>query len=245
MADRKRSRDGAQETQQYLESEPATPGHQGRAEGDLERQVGTRDEHKRATASRPGATRVTKEDEEGEGNLGGLHGTGPRPPRRGRQGPWESDVPQAAVLTHGTWILVADSEKALFLRNETDAENPNFVVVGKEEQENPATSEQGTDRPGRMQDTGVQQRSGMEDTDWHRLAKERFAHDLADRLYDLAHKGAFDRIVLVAAPRVLGALRDQLHKEVKGRVVGEVDRNLTHEPVDAIERHVAGALTRG
>jgi protein required for attachment to host cells len=96
-----------------------------------------------------------------------------------------------------------------------------------------------------MQDTGVQQRSGMEDTDWHRLAKERFARDLADRLYALAHRGAFDRIVLVADPRVLGALRDHLHKEVRARIVGEVDANLVHEPVDAIERHVARALTRG
>jgi len=244
MAERKRSQDGRQETQEFLEGEPPAAGHQGRAEGELERKVGTRDERKRATSSRPGATRVTKGDEEGEGNLGGLHGTGPRPPRTSGPGPWESDVPEAEVLTHGTWILVADSEKALFLRNETDAENPNFVVVAKEEQENPATSEQGTDKPGRMQDTGVQQRSGMEDTDWHRLAKERFAHDLADRLYGLAHKGAFDRIVLVAGPRVLGALRDHLHKEVQQRVVGEIDSNLTHEPVDAIERHVAKALAR-
>ncbi len=244
MAERKRSRDGRQETQEFLDGEPPAAGQQGRAEGELERQVGTRDEHKRATSSRPGATRVTKSDEEGEGNLGGLHGTGPRPPVTQGQGPWESDVPEARVLTHGTWILVADSEKALFLRNETDAEDPNFVVIEQEEQDNPATSDQGTDKPGRMQDTGVQQRSGMEDTDWHRLAKERFAHDLADRLYALAHKGAFDRIVLVAGPRVLGALRDHLHKEVRDRVVGEVDSNLTHEPIDAIERHVAKALAR-
>ena len=242
MAERKRSQDGRQETREFLEGEPAAPSQQGRAQGNLERRVGTRDERKQATASRPGATRVTKSDEAGAGNLGGRHGTGPRPSQTQSVGPWDTDLPEAGVLTHGTWILVADSEKALFLRNETDAQNPNFVIVEKDEQENPATSDQGTDKPGRMPDTGVQQRSGMEDTDWHRLAKERFARDLSDRLYELAHRGSFDRIVLVAAPRILGALRDGLHKEVRDRVVGEVDSNLTREPIDAIERHVAKAL---
>lgn len=75
MAERKRSQDGRRETEEYLD-DTATPGHQGRAQGNLERTVGTRDEKKRAEDDRAGATRVTKADEEGEGNLGGHHGTG-------------------------------------------------------------------------------------------------------------------------------------------------------------------------
>ncbi|MFC4669794.1 hypothetical protein ACFO5X_14615 [Seohaeicola nanhaiensis] len=50
------------ETDQYLD-DAATPGQQGRAGGDLERKVGTRDMLKRATQDRPGATRVRKADE--------------------------------------------------------------------------------------------------------------------------------------------------------------------------------------
>jgi len=147
-----------------------------------------------------------------------------------------------AVLTNGTWVLIADGEKALFLRNRVDAIAPTLDVVRKSENDNPSNLEQSTDRPGRKQDAGAGQRSAMEDTDWHRLSKERFAHDLADILYTYAHRGAFDRIVLVAAPHVLGDLRDQLHKEVRDKVVAEVAKDLTHHPLDKVETMLKAEL---
>lgn len=75
MADRLRSSDGTRDTEEYLDAEK-TAGQQGRADGNLERKVGTRDALKRAEQDRPGATRLEKSDEEGGGNLGGHHGTG-------------------------------------------------------------------------------------------------------------------------------------------------------------------------
>ncbi|MRU16393.1 host attachment protein [Roseovarius sp. A21] len=139
------------------------------------------------------------------------------------------------VLTNGTWVLIADGEKALFLRNTLDAINPGFEVVKKEEQDNPSDFEQSANRPGRMHDGAEHQLSAMDDTDWHELAKERFADDLADKLYAYAHKGAFDRIVLVASSRVLGQLRKTLHKEVETRIVGELAKDLTNHPLDKVE----------
>lgn len=140
-----------------------------------------------------------------------------------------------STLTNGTWVLIADGEKALFLKNTLDAINPGFEIVKKEEQENPSNFEQSANRPGRMQDDGEQQLSAMDDTDWHELAKERFADDLSDKLYAYAHKGAFDRIVLVASSGVLGQLRKKLHKEVERRVVGELAKDLTNHPLDKVE----------
>lgn len=145
-------------------------------------------------------------------------------------------------LTQGTWVLVADSEKALFLENTTDAQNPNLKVRRKDEQENPSDREQSANRPGRFNDGPSVHRSAVDDTDWHQLAKERFASDLADRLYKMAHKGKFDRLVLVAAPEVLGELRKNLHKEVADCVVGEVAKNLTNHETSKIEEMVKEAL---
>jgi protein required for attachment to host cells len=145
-------------------------------------------------------------------------------------------------LTQGTWVLVADSEKALFLENTTDAQNPNLKVRRKDEQENPSDREQSATRPGRFNDGPSVHRSAVDDTDWHQLAKERFASDLADRLYKMAHKGKFDRLVLVAAPEVLGELRKNLHKEVADCVVGEVAKNLTNHETSKIEEMVKEAL---
>lgn len=147
-----------------------------------------------------------------------------------------------AILTAGTWVMVADGEKALFLRNDMDALDPNLNFVSISEQENPPTARQGTDTPGRKSDGGMGQRSAMEETDWHRLAKDRFADDMADKLYGLVHKGAFKRIVLVAPPAVLGELRRVMHKEVADRVVAEVDKTLTNHPIDKIEKLLKAEL---
>lgn len=76
MADRHRSSDGTRETEAYTD-EADTPSQQGRAQGNLERKVGTRDEMRRAEkGDAAGVTRVTKSDEKGQGDLGGHHGTG-------------------------------------------------------------------------------------------------------------------------------------------------------------------------
>ena len=139
----------------------------------------------------------------------------------------------------GTLVLVADGEKALFLRNVGDERSPNLQVERRTCQENPPTGEQGTDRPGRMPDTGVRQRSAMEETDWHMLEKDRFAAELADMLYRRANANDFDRLVVCAAPHTLGELRRQFHKIVAGRIIGEIDKDLTNMPVGRIE-HLLG-----
>ena len=146
-----------------------------------------------------------------------------------------------AVLSSGIWVLVADGEKALILENHGDEKFPDLRVRRKEEQDNPKTIDQAANRPGRMDDSQGN-RSAFQDTDWHELAKDRFAADLADLLYDRAHKGMFDRIVLVAAPEVLGELRRTIHKEVADRVVAEIPKVLTTQPLDEIEKRVAEAM---
>ncbi len=159
------------------------------------------------------------------------------------------------ALTQGTWVLIADGEKALFLENVTDDEDPNLRVWREQDHPNPPDRQQSAGRPGRHKDSGIDsrgapggrdnspgQRSAFQETDWHVLEKHRFAEELAETLYKYAHRNAFDRIVLVAAPRVLGDLRAKLHPEVADRVVAEVPKTLTNHPVDEIERLILSEL---
>ena len=148
-------------------------------------------------------------------------------------------------IANGTWVLVADGEKALFLQNVTDGQDPYLKVVRMEAQDNPPHGEQVSDKPGRMPDGGAHQRSSMPEADWHLLAKDRFAAEMSDILYKLAHRNAFEKIVLVAPPRTLGTLRDKLHKEVAARVVGEVAKDMTNHPVDKIESLIKAELADG
>jgi protein required for attachment to host cells len=144
-------------------------------------------------------------------------------------------------LKHGAWIVIADGEKALFLQNKGDGLYPDLEVIREIEEENPPTRDQGSDRPGRFNDGPSPHKSAVADTDWHRVAKERFADEIAAKLYKAAHRGDFDQIVLVAPPLVLGEMRKKLHKEVADMVVAEVPKTLTNHPMPEIERILLAA----
>ncbi|MCO5073464.1 MAG: host attachment family protein [Rhizobiaceae bacterium] len=144
-------------------------------------------------------------------------------------------------LKHGVWVIVADGEKALFLKNEGDSTYPNLNVVRELHEENPPSREQGTDQPGRMSDGPSSHRSAVEEVDWHRIAKERFADEISERLYKMAHRGDFEEVVLIAPPLVLGEMRKKLHKEVESKVIGEVAKTLTGHPVYEIEKILMAA----
>ena len=145
-------------------------------------------------------------------------------------------------LKTGAWVVVADSEKALFLRNLTDRWTPELEVIEVESQDNPPNREQGSNRPGRMPDTGPGQRSALAETDWHELAKQRFAREVAEILRAKALQGAFDALVLVAGPKVLGNIRDGLHPEVQRRIVAQIPKNLAGHTLHDIERLLAAEL---
>lgn len=146
-------------------------------------------------------------------------------------------------LPNGAWVVIADGEKALFLVNDGDDQDMNLNVLRKETQDNPAARDWATDRPGRFNDGPGTQRSAMDETDWHQLEKERFAGELAARLYKYAHAGRFQTLAIFASRVVLSELRKELHSEVADTVVLEVPKVLTNHPMDEIETILARELT--
>jgi protein required for attachment to host cells len=139
-------------------------------------------------------------------------------------------------IDHNAWVMVGDGEKALFFRNEGDKAHPNLEVIDVLQQDNPKTHEQGTDRPGRTHSSVGTHRSAMQETNWHKLEKHRFAKEIADVLYSAAHSGRYSKLILAAPPMTMGDLRKALHKEVADKVVAEVPKDLTNMPPDEIER---------
>ena len=143
-------------------------------------------------------------------------------------------------MAHGFWSLMA--KRHCSFKTRPTVKNPHLQVVRKEEQDNPKDIDQSANRPGSIGRSAGHGSDSYDDTDWHELAKERFAADLADMLYERAHKGKFDEIVLVASPNVLGELRDKLHQEVTDKVVGEIAKTLTNHPLNDIEKIVKADL---
>lgn len=141
-------------------------------------------------------------------------------------------------LEKETWVVVADGEKALFLCNDGGAAAPRLSVKRVESQDNPRQGEQVSDRPGRRADVGVGQRSAMEEADWHQLAKDRFAADLSDILGRMVQRGRIERLVIVAPPRSLGELREQLDDAVLKTVIAEIPKTLTRHTLPDLQKIV-------
>ena len=143
------------------------------------------------------------------------------------------------IIPHNSLVLVGDGQKALFLRNRGSALDVDLVVEQILEQDNPATREQGTDRPGQSTASPAVARSAMEQVDWHHIAKERFANEIAEALYRHAHANLFDRLIIIAPPKILGQLRKACHAEVVARIAAEIPKELTSHPVSEIGKLVA------
>lgn len=149
-------------------------------------------------------------------------------------------------LPHDALVLVGDGKRAIFFRNTGSPLAPKLTVENVFEQENPPTREQGTDRPTRGADfsggysaNAGSPRSNIEQTDWHQQNEDRFAKDIAEKLYALAHANSFRQLVIVAAPKWLGVLRQALHKEVLGRITAELPKDFAHTPIPAIQAELS------
>lgn len=145
----------------------------------------------------------------------------------------DTPIPNNAI------ILVGDGRKALFLRNDGTPLHPKLTVLRLLEHDNPATRDQGSDRPGRYASpTGVG-RSAVEQTDWHQLEESRFAQTIVETLQRAANANSMLQIVLVAPPRTMGDLRAGMQKSLRQHVIGEITRDLTAHPLAHIQKLLA------
>ncbi|MEY4878912.1 MAG: hypothetical protein RJB62_381 [Pseudomonadota bacterium] len=145
-------------------------------------------------------------------------------------------------IAHDTWIAVADGAKALILRNDGEADMPNFVVVEVfERPSQETTADLGADRPGRIQESSSARRSSVDQTDWHDIEEGRFAERFAETLGKRCEAGEFSKIVIVAPPRALADLRAHFSKRLQDAIISEIDKDLTNHPLDKIEKIITAA----
>jgi protein required for attachment to host cells len=141
-------------------------------------------------------------------------------------------------IDQGEWVVVCDGAKALVLENVGDEKFPNLKTKEVYEQEDPKTSEQGSDAPGRAINSVGNNRSAMEQTDWHEEAERAFLGKLVDRLAAAAHAGEVKAMILVAPPRALGVIRQRYTPALKAAVKAELDKDYVKLPVYEIEKQL-------
>jgi protein required for attachment to host cells len=143
-------------------------------------------------------------------------------------------------IPRGGSILVADGRKALLLWNGGNALDLKLQVREVvDAPPNPATRDQGADKPGRAVSVG--RPSAFEQTDWHALAEDQFAGKIVKMLEKASQEEAVEALVLVAPPRMLASLRRELSDQLKRSIIAELDKDFTKHPVCEIQRHLASA----
>lgn len=143
-------------------------------------------------------------------------------------------------IPHDAIVFVGDGRRALFLRNVGDEKFPNLKTEHVFVDHNPPTHDQGTDKPGRNYPSVGSGHSAVESTDWHELEALHFAREVGAALEKLVRERNIKSVVIAAPPRTLAELRQSFHKDVKARIIAEVDKDLTKHPVYEIEKHLVG-----
>jgi protein required for attachment to host cells len=142
-------------------------------------------------------------------------------------------------IAQGEWVVVCDGAKALVLENVGDPKFLNLKTKEVYKQDDPKTSEQGTDAPGRAINSVDARRSAMEQTDWHDQAEQRFLESLAAHLDAAVNGGKVKSLIVVAPPRALGVLRQAYSHNLRAALRAEIDKDLVKLPVHEIEKHLA------
>lgn len=144
-----------------------------------------------------------------------------------------------------TWVVVADGQQAQIYRLAAAGKALEPVADGTLTSASAQLRPRdlGTDRPGR----GISSAGGTAHTfeprvDVHRLEQDRFAQSVAERLNAAAANDGFDRLVIVAAPKTLGALRAALDGAASKRVTGELSKDLMKIPAHDLIGHLAEVL---
>ncbi len=138
----------------------------------------------------------------------------------------------------GAWILVCDGAKALIFENVGDRDYPDLRMREVFEHENPSTAEQGADKPGRSHSSVGPGRSAVGQTDWHDQAESKFLKQIAEMIHHAVHDGRTKELVIVAAPRALGMIREHYTPAIKAALKNEIDKDLVKMPADQIEKHL-------
>ncbi|GAB4573944.1 MAG: host attachment protein [Rhodothalassiaceae bacterium] len=137
-----------------------------------------------------------------------------------------------------TWIAAADAGRLIVYELHTGPHGREPVRILEIPSDFPESREIGSDRPGRSFDSHGEGRHAMEPpTDPKRHEAETFARRVAEELAGHADAGRFERLILAAAPAMLGDLRRFLPEPLRRKIIAERAKDLTRVPPDKLLAH--------
>lgn len=141
------------------------------------------------------------------------------------------------------WILVADRSQARLFQRNKPQDGIHLIQRMDHPEGRMKEREINSDRPGRAFHSGDVQRSGYSpDLSATDHVAKNFAQSLATLLDQGRNQSRYERIVLVAAPRMLGWIRDSLPDLTQALVVEALDKDLSYLSEDQVIEYLEKAL---
>ena len=133
-------------------------------------------------------------------------------------------------VPHNAHVALVDGERFVLMRNTGQIFEPKLERVAE-----PDLEETNFSAGVRHQDESGQ-RTGA--TDLNELAHGAAA---AEWLNTRCLENEIENLLVIADPKTLGEMRRHYHKELQGRLVGEIAKDLASQPIPAIEQALADA----
>jgi len=146
-------------------------------------------------------------------------------------------------MTKQTWVLIADGGRARLLSTARVAGDDNFVQLAAYDNSEALEAPASTDRPGRSFESANATRHAVaEYSELNKQPKLEFADYLADIVNQGAVNEDYSRLMIVAPPTLLGRLRESLSDQAKERLIGSLDKDLTHVGLADLPKHLEGVV---
>ena len=131
------------------------------------------------------------------------------------------------ILPKGALVAVVDGEKLVLFKNTGD-HAPELSALPTPDIDGAGAGSGGHASSASNPDDSTQ-------------AEDGYAAGVAAVLNQQALSGQFEHLLVIAAPKTLGELRKHWHKVLQAKLVGELAKDLTGQPTDAIVTAIANA----
>lgn len=140
-----------------------------------------------------------------------------------------------------TWIAIVDNGHARTVEHSGHDLTPvpefSFDAIKMRDRDVSA------ERPGRVHESHGPGRSAVEPHITPKeLAARAFIDFIVDGLDRASDEGRFDRLILIAAPKALGLLREKLTPALRAKVIGELSKDLANLPLRDLKSHLSDLL---
>lgn len=133
-----------------------------------------------------------------------------------------------------TWIIVANGDTARLF--DLPGRNASPVPLTDHVWDAPEVNDYADGQGMSHSSVGASQRRMAPRTGPEEMKLDAFARFISDRLAKALMRGEFERLVIAAAPALMGVLRDHLDTAVKATVWIEIDKDFAQLPLDKLAK---------